>query len=104
MWLHVEPTSRCNAWCPGCARNNFGYGLSKYIIQDLDPNILKTTIKQFNISRIQMCGNLGDPCAAKNLDDQLDVVKDIERLQIHTNGGLRKPCWWAALAKRFNHI
>ena len=104
MWLHVEPTSRCNAWCPGCARNNFGYGLSKFIIQDLDPNILKTTIKQFNISRIQMCGNLGDPCAAKNLDDQLDVVKDIERLQIHTNGGLRKPRWWAALAKRFNHI
>ena len=25
--VHVEPTTKCNASCPGCPRNNNGYGL-----------------------------------------------------------------------------
>ena len=39
--LHVEPTSKCNASCPGCPRNNCGYGVKKsLILQDLDPDII----------------------------------------------------------------
>ena len=41
MWLHVEPTSRCNAWCPGCPRNKFGYGLTDFVVEDLDPKYYK---------------------------------------------------------------
>ena len=47
MWLHVEPTSRCQAWCPSCTRNILGYGLSDFVIEDLDPDILKQTIDEF---------------------------------------------------------
>lgn len=104
MWLHVEPTSRCNAWCPGCPRNKFGYGLTDFVVEDLDSKVLQDTIKQYNINSIQMCGNLGDPCAAKNIDEQLQTLENIDRLQIHTNGSLRKTSWWAKLAKRFSHL
>lgn len=104
MWLHVEPTSRCNASCPGCARNNFGFGLTNFVLEDLDPKVLQDTIIKFKVKQVQMCGYLGDPCAAKNIDAQFDVIDNICRLQIHTNGGLRKPSWWADLAKRFDHL
>ena len=46
MWLHVEPTSRCNAWCPSCPRNNRGYGLADINVLDLDPQRLASVIKE----------------------------------------------------------
>jgi MoaA/NifB/PqqE/SkfB family radical SAM enzyme len=104
MWLHVEVSSRCNAWCPSCSRNKNGFGLTGFVVEDLDPAILQQTIEKFNITQVQMCGNLGDPCAAKNIDKQLEVVRDVDRLQIHTNGSLRKPSWWADLARNYSHI
>ena len=104
MWLHVEPTSRCNAWCPSCVRNKNGYGLADFIIEDLNPLILEQTIQDFNITSVQLCGNYGDPCAAKNIDELLGKLDNVQRLQIHTNGSLRKPEWWAGLVQRFNHL
>jgi len=104
MWLHVEPTTRCNAWCPSCPRNKHGFGLTDFVLEDLDPIILQKTIDKYKITQVQMCGNLGDPCAAKNIDDLLEVVYNVDRLQIHTNGSLRKPSWWVDLAKKFAHI
>lgn len=104
MWLHVEPTTRCNAWCPGCSRNNNGFGLTDFVVEDLNPEILAITIKEYNITSVQLCGNLGDPCAAKNIDAQLDMLTGINRLQIHTNGSLRKPKWWRDLASQFAHL
>ena len=78
MWLHVEPTSRCNAWCPGCPRNKFGYGLTDFVIEDLDPKVLQNTIEEYNINSVQMCGNLGDPCAAKNIDEAFSMLESME--------------------------
>ena len=105
MWLHVEPTTRCNAHCPGCARNNEGYGVADgLVIEDLDPARLAAVIREYSISSVQLCGNLGDPCAAKNIDLLLDSLDTITTLQIHTNGSLRKPEWWAGLVDRFRHL
>lgn len=102
-WLHVEPTTRCNAWCSSCPRNNNGYGLTDFVLEDLDPLRLRSVIKKLpNLKTIQFCGNLGDPCASKLIDKQLEVVKDSNlSLQIHTNGSLRTESWWADLAKKF---
>lgn len=102
-WLHVEPTTRCNAWCSSCPRNNNGYGLRDFVLEDLDPQRLQNVIKILpNLKTIQFCGNLGDPCASKLIDRQLEVVKDSNMsLQIHTNGSLRTANWWASLAKKF---
>jgi len=104
MWLHFEPTTRCNAWCPSCPRNKDGFGLTNFVLEDLNPNRLSEVIEEYNITQAQMCGNLGDPCAAKNIDKQLETLTKLDRLQIHTNGSLRKPEWWAELAKKFSHI
>ena len=99
MWLHVEPTTRCNAWCPGCGRNKNGYGLSDFVLEDLDTSVLAEVVKKYNIKRVMMCGNLGDALAAKNIEKQIDIVKDLDKIQIRTNGSLRKPDWYSNIQK-----
>lgn len=94
MWLHVEPTTRCNAWCPSCPRNNNGYGLSNFVLEDLNPDRLAQVIELYNIKKVMICGSLGDALAAKNIDKQIEVVKNLDKIQIRTNGSLRKPDWY----------
>ena len=107
-WLHVEPTTRCNAWCPSCPRNKQGFGLADFVVEDLDVKTLQATINKLPaIKTVQMCGNLGDPCAAKNIDKLLQVIvdnKSITRLLIQTNGSLRKPSWWSSLVEKFSYL
>ena len=102
-WLHVEPTTRCNAWCSFCPRNKNGYGLSDFELEDLIPKRLDTIIgKMPKLEIVQFCGTLGDPCASKLINEQLKVVKKYNlNLQLHTNGSLRNKDWWANLAKLF---
>jgi MoaA/NifB/PqqE/SkfB family radical SAM enzyme len=102
-WLHVEPSTRCNAWCSSCGRNNNGYGLTDFVLEDLDPDRLEQVIDKLpNLKVVQFCGNLGDPCASKQIDRQLKIIKDRDlELQIHTNGSLRSKDWWHNLARMF---
>ena len=76
-WLHVEASSRCNAWCPLCPRNIDGYELHPNTVeQDLDISILKKTVDSLpNLYAIQFCGNHGDPIAAKDFINMIDIVK-----------------------------
>jgi len=109
VWLHVESTSRCNAWCPFCPRNNQGYGLVENLIpQDLEIEKLTQTIKHFpKLHTVQLCGNLGDPLAAKNIDDQINAIlsfKNIKHVQIHTNGSLRSKSWWRDIVQKTKNI
>lgn len=109
VWLHVESTTRCNAWCPFCPRNNNGFGIaSDLIIQDLDLTIFKNVLDSNNkLETIQFCGNLGDPLAAKNFDEQLDLVlsyQNVKKIQIHTNGSLRNKEWWMSLYEKTKNI
>jgi MoaA/NifB/PqqE/SkfB family radical SAM enzyme len=102
-WLHVEPSTRCNAWCSSCGRNKSGFGLTDFVIEDLKAERLKEVIDQLpSLETVQFCGNLGDPCASKIIDQQLKIVKDKDlNLQLHTNGSLRTVEWWVELAKTF---
>ena len=102
-WLHVEPTTRCNAWCSSCPRNKQGYGLSNFVLEDLNPARLQEVIDGLpNLNTVQFCGNLGDPCASKLIDKQLEIIKNSGlRLQMHTNGSLRSAKWWHQLAEKF---
>ena len=102
-WLHVEPSTRCNAWCSSCGRNNSGFGLTDFVIEDLKTERLREVIDMLpNLHTVQFCGNLGDPCASKTINDQLSVIKDKNlNLQLHTNGSLRTVDWWAELAMLF---
>lgn len=70
-WLHVEASSNCNAWCPGCSRNNNGYGLaSGLVVTDLDVGKFEQVITELPaLETVQFCGNYGDPIIAKNFVD-----------------------------------
>jgi MoaA/NifB/PqqE/SkfB family radical SAM enzyme len=102
-WLHVEATSKCNAHCPACPRNNNGYGVnSDLVLQDLSLDKLSNAFKKFpNIKSVQFCGNYGDPIAAKNILEQIEFVigQNVSKIQIHTNGSLKTVDWWKNLAK-----
>jgi sulfatase maturation enzyme AslB (radical SAM superfamily) len=100
-WLYVEASSKCNAWCPACARNQSGYGLIPGLIeQDLSTDRFKDVLEHLpHLSMIQFGGNYGDPAIAHNFLDLLDVAKkQTDKIQIHTNGSLRNTKWWSELA------
>lgn len=106
-WLHVEPTTRCNAHCPSCGRNNQGIGIrNNVIINDLRPERLEQVVSDSpKLEHVIFCGNLGDPCSSKLIDEQLDVIYQRKNLylQLHTNGSLRSQQWWSELAEKWKN-
>ena len=74
--LHFEPTSKCNAACPMCARNVDGKGcivsLSNLSLEDYQLEIIKN-IK--TIEKVFFCGTVGDPCADSGLLEKIKWIK-----------------------------
>lgn len=102
-WLQVENTTKCNAWCPACGRNQLGYGLAPgLVVEDLPTARFEEVLKKLpNLKTIQFCGTYGDTAAAANVLEHIDLaVKYATKIQIHTHGGIRSPSWWSALASR----
>lgn len=100
-WLHVEPSSKCNAWCPACPRNKQGFGIVDGLVEeDLSTEKFHTLIKQLpNLNAVQFCGNYGDPIIAQNILELIAIAKKYcKKIQIHTNGSLRTTKWWKELA------
>jgi sulfatase maturation enzyme AslB (radical SAM superfamily) len=101
-WIHVELSSKCNAWCPACARNNNGYGLSPWIVeQDLAIERYVEILNLLpNLEVVHLCGNLGDPIIATNILDAIKYAINRKlKIQIHTNGSLRSATWWKSLGE-----
>ena len=104
--VHLEITEACNASCPMCARNiNGGEDNPHLKNNELSLADCKTIFKpEFiaQLDRLYMCGNFGDPVAAK---DTLGVFEYFRQhnakmnLTMYTNGSAKKPEWWTNLAK-----
>lgn len=106
-WLHVELSSKCNAWCPACPRNKNGFGLADRLVEeDLDLGVFENALKMLtDVHTVQLCGNYGDPVASSNINDAIDIAKKyVNKIQIHTNGSLRSVNWWKNLAKQLSDI
>ena len=103
--VHLEISSRCNAACPLCPRNFYGYPHNDgYVEHDMtlaqaqqifQPEFLK------QITYVYINGNFGD--AVMNLD----TVSIVEYFKLHnpklqisisTNGGARDRDFWQSLA------
>jgi len=103
--VHLEISSRCNAACPLCPRNFYGYPHNDgYIEHDMtlaqaqkifQPEFLK------QITEVFINGNFGD--AVMN-QDTIAIVKYFKlhnpqlQISISTNGGARDRNFWQALA------
>lgn len=104
--VHLEITEKCNASCPMCARNINGgednpqLTNSELSVEDIKKIFSTDFIKQ--LERMYMCGNYGDPIAAR---DTLEVFEYFRtnnskiNLSMHTNASAKKPEWWEQLAK-----
>jgi MoaA/NifB/PqqE/SkfB family radical SAM enzyme len=106
-WLHVEASTKCNAWCPSCPRNLGGQGLRPGLIeQDLDPARFQSILEDFEtLDGIQFCGNYGDPVIAGSFIELVKLaLKKTQKIQIHTNGSLRNVNWWKELADMLKDV
>ena len=110
--LHLEPTSRCNAACPQCARyQDDGITLNPNIeIRDLTLAKLTEKLNDNFIAQLDklfMCGIYGDPAASNQSLAIYDWFRHINpniTLGMNTNGSLRNPHWWSLLGQRLNKL
>ena len=103
--IHLEPTTKCQASCPMCARNIQGgvdnpFMTESEITLDEFKNWFSVDfIKQ--LDRIYMCGNLGDPIIAKDTVEIFAYCREVNPnivLSMNTNGGARNSNFWTQLA------
>lgn len=105
-----ELSEKCNAACPLCVRTNphdaskpiDAVSRKRELLVDDVKHILPTTVLN-NLRTISLCGNVGDPIAAK---DCLKISQYIcehpnVTLIIETNGSLRNAAWWTKMGEAF---
>lgn len=103
--VHLEPTTKCNAACPMCARNACGStapGLALTELSASDVAALLPTAFLAHVDAVDLCGAYGDPAAAHQLIGIVRHIRDANpacRVSVFTNGGIRSTTWWADLAK-----
>jgi MoaA/NifB/PqqE/SkfB family radical SAM enzyme len=104
--VHLEITDRCNAACPMCARNINGgednpqLPQTELSIDDIQKIFKPEFVRQ--LDRLYMCGNYGDPIAARDTLEAFGYFRSINpkiNLSMHTNGSAKRPDWWRQLAK-----
>jgi len=108
--LHLESTSICNAACPQCARFlRDGKTLDPRIIQkDLTLETIKEKLPVDFVRQLDkmfMCGNFGDPAAAKDTLEIFRWFRDVNpniTLGMNTNGSLKTTKFWQELGEILN--
>jgi len=106
--IEIENSTLCNARCPQCLREEIGIDSGVFDQEYLSTDFFETKIPDniyAGLHRIHFAGTLGDPCAAPNFLDVIDVVKKKNpniKITISTNGGLKTESWWKSLAEKLS--
>lgn len=102
--VHLEPTTRCNARCPMCARNACGRTAPGLDLVEMDLDTVRTVFETPLLARLagfDLCGAYGDPAVTSDL---IDIVRYVRAssprctITVFTNGGVRSPRFWQQLA------
>lgn len=106
LHLHLEISSRCNAACPLCPRNLYGYPFNDgYVEHDMTLAEAQKIFKPQFIKQLQeiyINGNFGDAVMNKQTVDIVSWFRSCSstvRIVISTNGGARNQAFWKSLAK-----
>lgn len=103
--VELELTSRCNAACPQCARNNSGGArvsslpVNTWTLEKIKTVFVPKFVEQLEV--IYLCGTYGDPLIAKEIIPIVSYFKDINpavQVSAHTNGSVRNIQFFAELA------
>jgi MoaA/NifB/PqqE/SkfB family radical SAM enzyme len=108
--LHIELTNACNAACPMCSRFHINSPLTRpdleieqICIDDFKKWFPPEVIKKCEV--VLFCGVHGDPGMARDLFEICEYIGDTNPnccIRLHTNGGMRKPDWWAKFGELFS--
>ena len=103
--VHLELSSNCNASCPLCQRNFFGYKINNgYEVTELRLDDIKKIFHTkfiFQLDSIDFNGNFGDFMLAQDALEILGYLRTYNKrlqLKIHTNGSARPSEFWRELA------
>lgn len=107
--LHMEFSSLCNARCPQCPRNLFGYPFNMgYVETNLTLELIKKSFSPQFISQIRVLlvnGNFGDFTSNLESLEILQYFKSCNenlQIEISTNGSARNAQFWSELGKLNN--
>lgn len=106
--LHIESSTRCNAECPQCPRED-----KDIFDKEKTTNLTLEKCKELfnkdfikNLDKVFMCGNFGDPVASKYTLDIFRYFKKHNKnltLGLNTNGSIQNTKWWIELASIFTN-
>jgi len=101
--VELELTTRCNASCPQCTRNDHGgttnptLPMIDYELTDIQRICSKDSLP--SLEKVYLCGTHGDPILNRDI---LEICKwFVDQgivVHIHTNGGIRNTVFWKELA------
>ena len=102
--LHIEISSMCNARCPGCPRNYYGFPQDASIVQtNLTLAKFKTIVSMNLLQQLEQIwfnGNYGDFVMNDEGPDIVEYVLSLNPLMdinISTNGSARNKTYWERL-------
>tara|TARA_R110000824_G_scaffold272248_1_gene460755 strand:+ start:1004 stop:2020 length:1017 start_codon:yes stop_codon:yes gene_type:complete len=104
--VHLEASTLCNARCPWCPRNFWGYKFNggypeTYLTIEQSKGIFTLKFLQ-QLETINITGNFGDivmnPDGEHIVEYFRESNKDLQ-IKVSTNGGARKANFWKSLAK-----
>lgn len=106
--LDIENSSICNANCPQCLREtfpgNYNWFKQTYLTEDFF-NRIPNDVYQ-GLQKILFSGTMGDPCAAPNFLNVIDIVRNKNQeilIKISTNGGMKTSVFWSSLAEKLGN-
>jgi MoaA/NifB/PqqE/SkfB family radical SAM enzyme len=108
--INIELTTKCQAACPMCARNDYGYKTrTDFPIVDMSFNDWTSIFDNSELpklKRIFFNGNYGEPIISKHIFEILDYSFDKwpdTLMDFSTNGSVRTTDWWSTLANRYKN-